>query len=132
MAGLFLNVLWWQWPQWQRLEALGTPLPGITATAQPRIERNAWRGLLQVALPVFFVLAGGLCLAWPGLLLGQWRWVACLTYAGLLPVAPALLQAAVHWDVTLPAAMPMHADTEVLLHGLPVVEMAEPVLKPVL
>lgn len=112
MAGLLLIMLWWQWPRWQQLEALGAV---AAAGVPPRLERKAWRGLLQVALPLFLLLVGGLLLAWPGVLPGPWRLFANIGYLCGLPVAHGLLQAAVHWLAPQPVVT--------ALHGLPIVEM---------
>lgn len=106
-AGLLLVLLWWHWPLWHGTEREGGRL-GLRFGRQHLQERQAWRGLLQVALPVFLLLVGGVLLAWPGLLTGQGRIVATAIYIGLLPVAHLLLQAS-----------PVLA----LAHGLPVVEM---------
>ena len=106
-AGLLLVLLWWQWPLWHGTEREGGRL-GLRFARQHLQDRQAWRALTQVALPVFLLLAGGVLLAWPGLLAGQVRIVATAIYAGLLPIAHLLLQAA-----------PVLA----LAHGLPVVEM---------
>lgn len=116
MASVLLTGLWWQWPQWRVLEALGGPLQQHAEVLRDS-DPNAWHGLLQVALPLFVLLAGGVALAWPGLLGGALRSVACLGYAGLLPLAHALLQR---------GSLPMRQATvhhEPQLHGLPVVEM---------
>ena len=106
-AGLLLVLLWWHWPLWHGTEREGGRL-GLRFARQHLQDRQAWRALTQVALPVFLLLAGGVLLAWPGLLAGQVRIVATAIYAGLLPIAHLLLQAA-----------PVLA----LAHGLPVVEM---------
>lgn len=107
MAGLLLLLQWWQWPEWQQLECLGG---GAHARriGQRMPDRQAWSGLLLVALPVFCLLLGGLLLAWPGLLAGTPRLLACIAYVGLLPLAHAVLQS---------------AEAQPRLHGLPVVEM---------
>ena len=106
-AGLLLVLLWWHWPMWHGTEREGGRL-GARFAGQDAQQRQAWRGLFQVALPVFLLLVGGALLAWPGLLAGQARLVAAAVYAGLLPIAHLLLQA---------------APTRGLAHGLPVVEM---------
>src|SRR5690606_16072863 len=97
---------WWHWPLWQRSEREGGRL--ATRLARDDEQRKAWRGLLQVAVPVFLLLAGGMLLAWPDLLEGNARLIAVAAYAGLLPIAHLSLQ-----------AVPVRA----LAHGLPVVEM---------
>ena len=56
--------------------------------------RQAWRGLVQVAVPALLLLAVGVLLGWPGLLAGQARIVAAGAYALLVPVAHLFLQAA--------------------------------------
>ena len=106
-AGLLLVLLWWHWPLWHATEREGGQL-GQRFARQQMHDRQAWRGLLQVALPVFLLLVGGVLLAWPGLLAGTARIVATAIYAGLLPLAHLLLQAS-------PALA--------VAHGLPVVEM---------
>ncbi|MEG3050736.1 MAG: hypothetical protein RR792_11245, partial [Thermomonas sp.] len=106
-SGLLLVLLWWHWPLWHGSEREGGALR-LRFARQDAQERQAWRGLLQVALPVCLLLAGGVLLAWPGLLTGQLRLVATAVYAGLLPIAHLLLQA---------------SPTLALAHGLPVVEM---------
>jgi uncharacterized protein len=106
-AGFLLVLLWWHWPLWHGSEREGGRLATRFAS-QDAQERQAWRGLLQVALPVFVLLVGGVLLAWPGLLVGQVRLVATAAYAALLPISHLLLQA---------------APTRALAHGLPVVEM---------
>ncbi len=70
-------------------------------------ERSAWSGL-QVAVPVWLLLAGGIALGWPGLLAGDARLIAVIAYAVALPLSHALLQT---------------APSKVLVHGLPVLDM---------
>ncbi|MEF9978653.1 MAG: ankyrin repeat domain-containing protein [Thermomonas sp.] len=106
-SGLLLVLLWWHWPLWHGSEREGGALR-LRFARQDAQERQAWRGLLQVALPLFLLLAGGVLLAWPGLFAGQLRLVATAVYAALLPIAHLLLQA---------------SPTLALAHGLPVVEM---------
>ena len=106
-SGLLLVLLWWHWPLWHGSEREGGRL-ATRFDRQDAQERQAWRGLFQVALPVFLLLVGGVLLAWPGLLAGQVRLIAIAVYAGLLPISHLLLQA---------------APTRALAHGLPVVEM---------
>lgn len=105
LAGILLATLWWQWPDWHTLEQRGhQPTPRT-------LQRDAWRGLLQVALPIFLVLTGGLLLAWPGLLSSSAQVPVGIAYIALLVVAHALLQ----------SASPLEKR-----QGLPIVEMAEP------
>ena len=118
MAGLLLIGVWWQWPQWQRLEAYGGAARHPD-THPPVAARASWRGLLQVATPITALLAGGLCLAWPELLTGPARLMAGAAYACLLPLAHLLLQAGT--EVAAPLAA---ATRQPQLHGLPVVDMA--------
>ncbi len=126
MAGGLLVLLWWQWPHWQHLEACGGVADPHRLRQHPR---KAWRGLLQVALPLFGLLAAGLGLAWPGLLVGSARLLACAVYAGGLPLAHWLLQAAVAIEPRPANASEHPVDAEqdardgIQLHGLPVVEM---------
>ena len=108
LAGALLVLLWWQWPSWHALARLGGPARARQA-AQCTLQRAAWRGLLQVALPVFCMLLGALALAWPGLLAGTPRLLATAAWVLLLPLLHAVLQS---------------ASTIAVAHGLPVVEMA--------
>lgn len=110
LAGALLVALWWRWPDWHTLERTGGSAQARFAARQAQ-NPAAWRGLLLAALPVFLLLAGGLLLAWPGLLVGAARLAAGLGYAVLLPLAHLALQ----------AAAPRAA-----LHGLPIVEMPAP------
>ena len=110
LAGALLVALWWRWPDWHTLARTGGSAQARFAARQAQ-DPAAWRGLLLAALPVFLLLAGGLLLAWPGLLEGTARLVAGLGYAALLPLAHLALQ----------AAAPRAA-----LHGLPIVEMPAP------
>ncbi|MFT4178349.1 MAG: ankyrin repeat domain-containing protein [Thermomonas sp.] len=107
VAGIVLILLWRHWPAWHALEREGGTL-AVRFKAQDAQDRDAWRGLLQVALPAFLLLACGLLLGWPGLLTGEARIIAAVAFAVLVAVAHLVLQAA-----------PKLA----LLHGLPVVEM---------
>ena len=104
--GVLLLVLWRHWPLWHALEREGGSIRA-RYVAQDSYQRGAWSGL-QVAVPVLLLLAGGVLLAWPGLLAGQARLMATIAYAALLPIGHALLQL---------------APTRALAHGLPVVEM---------
>ena len=61
-AGLVLVLLWFQWPALQALERDGRGLR-VGGAAQDAQDRQSWRGLLQVALPVFLLLALGIALA---------------------------------------------------------------------
>lgn len=108
LAGGLLVALWWRWPDWHVLERGGGDAQARFAARQS-LDRQSWRGLLLAALPAFVLLAGGVLLAWPGLLAGTARIVACAVYALAAPLAHLLLQSA-----AIPAALP---------HGLPVVEM---------
>ena len=108
-VGLLLVGLWRHWPLWHGSEREGGDL-GLRLAGQDAQDRQAWRGLVQVAVPALLLLAVGVLLGWPGLLAGQARIVAAGAYALLVPVAHLFLQAA-----------PKLA----LAHGLPVVEMEE-------
>ena len=70
----------------------------FAALIEPLFTDKAWNKtelLLGVlAIPGVVLLVGGVLLAWPGLLAGQARLVAAAVYAGLLPIAHLLLQAA--------------------------------------
>jgi len=107
-GAVVLLALWRFWPLWHGLERHG----GNVGQHLGRLEthqRGAWSGL-QVAVPVWLMLAGGIALGWPSLLAGDARLVAVIVYAAALPLAHALLQ-------TAPARM--------LAHGLPVLDMAD-------
>jgi ankyrin repeat protein len=105
-SAALLLVLWRHWPLWHGIEREGGDI-GARFRTQDAHERGAWSGL-QVAVPVLLLLAGGIALAWPELLVGFARAVATVAYAVLLPLAHALLQS---------------APQRLLLHVLPVVEM---------
>lgn len=107
LAGVLLIALWWRWPDWHLLERGGGSAQARFAARQS-LDQQSWRGLLMAALPAFLLLAGGVLLAWPGLLAGGARIVACAVYALVLPLAHLVLQS---------------ASGQPALHGLPVVEM---------
>ena len=108
-AGAFLLlILWRYWPLWHGLERQGGSLGKHLATLGMH-QRSPWSGL-QVAAPVWLLLAGGIALGWPGLLAGDARLIAVIAYAVALPLAHALLQ-------TAPSRM--------LVHGLPVHDMGD-------
>ena len=108
-AGAFLLlVLWRYWPLWHGLERQGGSIGKQLATLDAH-QRNAWSGL-QVAVPVWVLLAGGIALGWPGLLSGDARLIAVIVYAVALPLSHALLQT---------------APSRVVSHGLPVLDMDE-------
>ena len=98
-AGVLLIVLWRYWTAWHALERDGVALAAAFATPDA-LERQSWRGLLQVALPIGSVLALGLALAWPGLLSGTARILAAAALALLVPLAHLLLQAAPRRSLT--------------------------------
>lgn len=107
LAAALLIALWWRWPDWHTLERSGGNAQARFVVMQAQ-DPGSWRGLLLAALPVFLLLAGGLLLAWPGLLAGTARVVACTAFALALPLAHLVLQSA--------AVGPA-------LHGLPIVEI---------
>ncbi|MEO5962639.1 MAG: ankyrin repeat domain-containing protein [Thermomonas sp.] len=110
-AGAFLLLaLWRYWPLWHALERQGGDI-GKHLAALGAHQRSAWSGL-QVAVPVWLLLAGGIALGWPGLLSGDARLIAVIVYALALPLSHALLQV---------------APSRVLVHGLPVLDMDEDV-----
>ncbi|MCC7096980.1 MAG: ankyrin repeat domain-containing protein [Thermomonas sp.] len=118
LAGAVLVLLWVSWPQWLLLERRG----GSAASRhreQRLQERAAWSGLLHVALPAFLLLAGGLLLAWPGLLEGPARAGGSAFYAVLVPLLHFALQSAPK------AALPV----EPALSGLPIVDLPPPPAK---
>lgn len=105
-GAVLLLVLWRYWPLWYGLERQGGSIGKQLALLETH-QRGAWSGL-QVAVPVWVLLAGGIALGWPGLLAGDARLIAVIVYAAALLLAHALLQ-------TAPSRM--------LAHGLPVLEM---------
>lgn len=106
VVGVLLIGLWRTWPLWQGLERE----PGSLAwhwRALAERDIQAWRGLGVAAL-VGVAIAGGLLLAWPGLLAPSIRVFVAGLYVCALPI--------VHWAIqAIPAA-----------RGLPVVEMEAP------
>ena len=107
LAGVLLIALWWRWPEVCLLERSGGGTQARTRAARA-LDRHSWRGLMRVALPALLLLAGGVLLAWPGLLAGSARIIACAVYAVGVPLAHLLLQS---------------APGQPALHGLPVIEM---------
>ena len=107
-AAFLLLALWHYWPLWHGLERQGGSI-GKHLAAIGTHQRSAWSGL-QVAVPVWLLLAGGIALGWPGLLAGDARLIAVIAYAVALPLSHVLLQA---------------APSRVLAHGLPVLDMGE-------
>ena len=107
-SAVVLLALWRYWPLWHGLERQGGSIGKHLATLDTH-QRGAWSGL-QVAVPVWLLLAGGIALGWPSLLAGDARLVAVIVYAVALPLAHALLQT---------------APSRVLAHGLPVLDMAD-------
>ncbi len=103
-----LLALWRYWPLWRGLEREGGGI-GKQYAALDTHQRGAWSGL-QVAVPVWLLLAAGVALGWPDLLAGHARTIAVIAYAVLLPLAHALLQT---------------APSRTLAHGLPVRDMHE-------
>ena len=107
VGALLLLALWRYWPLWHGLERQGGSI-GKQLGALGTHQRSAWSGL-QVAVPVWLLLAGGIALGWPSLLAGDARVIAVIAYAAALPLAHALLQT---------------APSRKLAHGLPVLDMA--------
>ncbi len=105
-GAVLLLLLWRYWPLWHGLEREGGGIGKHHATLDTH-QRGAWSGL-QVAVPVWLLLAAGVALGWPGLLAGDARTIAVIAYALLLPLAHALLQT---------------APSRALAHGLPVRDM---------
>ncbi len=111
LAGLLLVLLWRQWQALATLHRSGGSLTSQFA-AQRESERPAWRGLLQVAVPVFVVLLGALLLTWPGLLTGTARVVGLVVYLLVVPSVHLLIQRAVPSAQRLPVVdMPRTATT---------------------
>lgn len=115
LAGVALVLLWARWPRWLLLERRGGSAAERHRQEQVQ-ERAAWSGLLQVALPAFMALAGGLLLAWPELLTGSARAGGSVFYALLVPLLHFALQSA-------PAAQ---APLGLPATGLPVVDLVLP------
>jgi len=115
LAGVVLVLLWAGWPRWLLLERRGGNAADRHREEQAQ-ERAAWSGLLQVALPVFMVLVGGLLLAWPEFLTGSVRAGGSAFYALLVPMLHFALQSA-------PAAQ---APLGLPATGLPVVDLVLP------
>lgn len=113
-AGSLLVLLWWQWPAWHGLARLGGPAAN-RHPEQRALPRDAWRGLLQVALPVTALLCLALLLVWPDLLQGAPRLASLIAFALLLPLGQLSLQS---------------ASTITRVRGLPVVEMPTPAALP--
>lgn len=105
-GALLVLALWRYWPLWHVLERQGGNI-GKHLGALGTHQRGAWSGL-QVAVPMWVLLTGGVALGWPGLLAGDARLIAVIVYAAAMPLAHALLQ-------TAPSRM--------LVHGLPVLDM---------
>ena len=108
VGALLLVALWRFWPIWHGLERQGGSI-GKYLDALASHQRSAWSGL-QVAVPVWLLLAGGIALGWPGLLAGDARLIAVIAYAVAMPLSHLLLQT---------------APSRVLAHGLPVLDMGE-------
>jgi ankyrin repeat protein len=107
-GAVVLLTLWRFWPLWHGLERHGGNIRQHLARLHTH-QRGAWSGL-QVAVPIWLLLAGGIALGWPSLLAGDARLIAVIVYAAVLPLAHALLQ-------TAPSRM--------LAHGLPVLDMSD-------
>ncbi len=107
-AAFLLMTLWRYWPLWHGLERQGGTIGKNLASLETH-QRSAWSGL-QVAVPVWLMLIGGIALGWPGLLTGDARLIAAIAYVVALPLSHALLQT---------------APSRVVAHGLPVLDMDE-------
>ncbi len=107
-GAIVLLALWRFWPLWHGLERHGGNIRQHVTRLDTH-QRGAWSGL-QVAVPIWLLLAGGIALGWPSLLAADARLIAVIVYAVVLPLAHALLQ-------TAPPRM--------LAHGLPVLDMAD-------
>ncbi|MFT4257664.1 MAG: ankyrin repeat domain-containing protein [Pseudoxanthomonas sp.] len=109
IAGGLLLALWRSVPLWCSVERESAPWPAHlrTLSAPAALE---WHGL-AVAAPVALALAGGLLLAWPGLLPAGARWPVAMAHALLLP--------GLHWLLQGQGS----AKTRARAAALPVVEM---------
>lgn len=119
LAGVTLVLLWIGWPRWLALEQRGGNAAARHRQQQAQ-RRDAWSGLLQVAVPAFLLLVGGLLLAWPELLTGATRAGGSAFYAALAPLLHFALQSAP--AVRLPEPLPVESKPV----ALPVVELATP------
>ena len=108
VGAFLLLALWRYWPIWHGLERQGGSIEKHIDAMRTQ-QRGAWSGL-QVALPVWLLLAGGVALGWPGLLAGDARLIAVVAYAVAMPLSHLLLQT---------------APSRVIAHGLPVLDMGE-------
>lgn len=90
VAGVVWLGLWRTWPVWRALERKGGDLRRRWLQLDD-VQINitsGWRAATLVAA----MLAVGVVLAWPGLLLSPARWIVAIAYAIVLPVLHGLLQ----------------------------------------
>ncbi|KAA2284659.1 ankyrin repeat domain-containing protein [Arenimonas fontis] len=114
LAGLALLAFWRAWPAFGLAERDGARLATLAAAVGSGRPEDAGRGFL-VALAVFLVAAGGLLLAWPGLVPASARPAAWL---GQALVALLAHVAMVHWgrppaaEPALPTGLPIVGDDQ--------------------
>lgn len=103
-------ALWWSWPLWRGLEREGG------AQRHAIAGRHVWTwGGLGVAAMLALALAGGIVLAWPGLLVESLRWPFAIAYALLLPW--------LHWGVQRASQAEALAEVELSSRELPSLEL---------
>ena len=91
MVGAALLCLWRAWPAFGLAGREGARLPAVAAAVGSGTPADAGRGFV-VAVAVLVVLAGGLLLAWPGLVPAGWRLPAVLAQLASALLAHGLIQ----------------------------------------
>jgi ankyrin repeat protein len=91
MVGAALLCLWRGWPAFGLAGREGGRLPALVAAVGSGGPADAGRGFV-VAVAVLVVLAGGLLLAWPGLVPASWRPAAVLAQLASALLAHVLVQ----------------------------------------
>ncbi|MCD7098104.1 ankyrin repeat domain-containing protein [Stenotrophomonas sp. MMGLT7] len=113
-----LLALWRTWPLWQEIDREGGRLDERWRQLAGQ-DLQSWRGLV-VAVLVLVLCAGGVGLAWPGLLPTHVRWPMAALYA--------LLSLGLHvWLQKLPAAAALAPPTLVDLFAVTQAEPLQPV-----